>query len=40
MFDGKYLQVGVRWLNYILPFSTLTVLPLILLVKEPNREQS
>jgi len=32
--------VGVRWLNYILPLSTLTVLPLILVVKEPNREGS
>jgi len=32
--------VGVRWLNYILPFSTLTVLPLILLVKPPNRDGS
>merc|ERR1719184_656617 len=32
--------VGVRWLNYILPFSTLTVLPLILVVKEPNGEGS
>ena len=30
-------QVGVRWLNYILPCSILTVLPLILLVKEPSR---
>lgn len=29
--------VGVRWLNYILPCSILTVLPLILLVKEPSR---
>lgn len=32
--------VGVRWLNYILPFSTLTVLPLILVVKPPNRDGS
>jgi len=31
--------VGVRWLNYILPFSTLTVLPLVLVVKQPNREE-
>ena len=30
----------MRWLNYILPLSTLTVLPLILVVKEPNREGS